>query len=169
MAVIARLSRIEVLRSAELVAGYRAVRGELDVDGAMALLAGGGATITVPRVVGEYLEFVPWEMEGVTIEGPFGIPEPVDGRPRPLMSHDVVLTPLVAFDGNGHRLGQGGGFYDRALSVRTGEKPVVIGVAHSFQEVESVPVESWDVPLDAVVTEEAITEFRPGCLESTAR
>ncbi len=165
MAVIARLARIDVLTAAGLVAGYRAVGGELDIDGAMALLATGGATVTVPRVVGEYLEFIAWDMEGVTVEGPFGIPEPADGHPRPLISHDVVLTPLVAFDKKGHRLGQGGGFYDRALSARVGNKPVAIGIAHSFQEVESVPVESWDVPLDAVVTEEAVTEFRPGCLE----
>jgi len=167
MAVVARLARLGVFSSADLIAGYRAVRGELDIDAAMALLASRGATITVPRVVGEHLEFVPWDMEGVTIEGPFGIPEPVDGHPRPLVSHDVVLAPLVAFDCFGHRLGQGGGFYDRALGRRTGAKPVFIGIAHAFQEIESLPIEKWDVPLDAVVTEEAVTEFRSGCLDAT--
>lgn len=165
MAVIARLARIPVVRSASLVAGYRAVRGEVDIDGAMALMAIDNTIVTVPRVVGEYLEFLPWEMDGVTIEGSFGIPEPVDGHPRPLLNHDVVLAPLVAFDHHGHRLGQGGGFYDRALAARSGHTPVVIGIAHSFQQVDSVPTESWDIPLDAVVTEESTIEFTPGCLE----
>jgi len=165
MAVIARLARIAVVREATLVAGYRAVRGEVNIDGAMALMAVDNTVVTVPRVVGEYLEFLPWVMDGVNFEGSFGIPEPADGEPRPLLNHDVVLAPLVAFDDRGHRLGQGGGFYDRALAARSGPKPVVIGIAHSFQQVEAVPTESWDIPLDAVVTEEAIIEFTPGCLE----
>jgi len=165
MAVIARLARMTVVHTASLVAGYRAVRGEVDIDGAMALMAVDNTIVTVPRVVGEYLEFLPWVMDGVTFEGPFGIPEPADGHPRPLLNHDVVLAPLVAFDNHGHRLGQGGGFYDRALASRIGHTPVVIGIAHSFQQVESVPVEPWDIPLDAVVTEESVIEFTPGCLD----
>ncbi len=167
MAVTARLSRIGVLRDARYVAGYRATRGEVDIDAAMALMMTTGTSITVPRVVGEYLEFVPWDLEGVTISGAFGIPEPVDGTPKPLLSHDVVLAPLVAFDSLGRRLGQGGGFYDRALAERSGATPLVIGIAHAFQEIEAVPIEPWDAPLDAVVTEEGVTEFRPGCLEPT--
>jgi len=166
MAVIARLARIKVVRAASLVAGYRAVRGEVDIDAAMALMATDNTVVTVPRVVGEYLEFVPWEMEGITFEGPFGIPEPADGHPRPLLNHDVVLAPLVAFDEHGHRLGQGGGFYDRAMAARKAHTPVVIGIAHAFQQVDLVPTESWDIRLDAVVTEEAVIEFTPGCLES---
>ncbi len=165
MAVIARLARLPVIRQAALLAGYRAVRGEVNIDGAMALIASDHTIVTVPRVVGEYLEFLPWDMEGVTFEGPFGIPEPADGHPRPLSNHDVVLAPLVAFDASGHRLGQGGGFYDRAMASRAGSRPVMIGIAHAFQQVESVPVEPWDVPLDAVVTEESVIEFTPGCLD----
>jgi len=165
MAVIARLARLPVIRQAALLAGYRAVRGEVNIDGAMALIASDQTIVTVPRVVGEYLEFLPWDMDGVTFEGPFGIPEPADGHPRPLSVHDVVLAPLVAFDASGHRLGQGGGFYDRAMASRTGPRPVMIGIAHAFQQVDSVPVEPWDVPLDAVVTEESVIEFTPGCLD----
>jgi len=165
MAVIARLARLAVVREARLVAGYRAVRGEVNIDGAMALIASDHTIVTVPRVVGEYLEFLPWDMDGVTFEGPFGIPEPADGHPRPLATHDVVLAPLVAFDSEGHRLGQGGGFYDRAMASRNSGRPVMIGIAHSFQMVDSVPVESWDVPLDAVVTEDSVIEFTPGCLD----
>jgi 5-formyltetrahydrofolate cyclo-ligase len=165
MAVMARLARVPVLRTATLVAGYRAVRGELDIDAALILLAERGAAITVPRVAGEHLEFVRWSPQASTRAGPFGIPEPTDGEVVPLPHHDVVLAPLVAFDGRGTRLGQGGGYYDRSLGACGEHRPVVIGVAHSFQQVDTIPVEPWDVAIDAVVTEDGIVEFRPGSID----
>ena len=165
MAVTARLVRVAALRRAEVVAGYRAVRGEVDVDAVLTLLIDAGATVTVPRVVGEHLQFVEWHPGDPAEPGSFGIPEPRSGRTVPLTRHDVVLAPLVAFDAEGQRLGQGGGFYDRALAGPGDAKPLVIGVAHAFQRVEQIPVEPWDVPLDAVVTEDEVVEFRPGCLD----
>lgn len=166
MAVMTRLARIPVLRSATIVAGYRAVRGEINIDAPLILLAEAGSIVTVPRVHGEYLEFLPWNPDHEAARGSFGIEEPIGGDPIPLFRHSVVLAPLVAFDSLGHRLGQGGGYYDRALGAIAAEnRPVVIGVAHSFQEIDKVPTESWDVPLDAVVTEDAIVEFRPGTLD----
>ena len=70
----------------------------------------------------------------------------------PLSELDVLITPLVAFDGQGQRLGMGGGFYDRTLQnwQRYGVQPV--GYAHDCQQVEVLPVEQWDIPLPAVVT-----------------
>ena len=165
MAVMARLARVPVLRRASRIAGYRAVRGELDIDASLILLAERGASITVPRVRGEHLEFVTWFPDDASRPGPFAIPEPITDDVVPLSLHDVVLAPLVAFDAHGSRLGQGGGFYDRTLAGCRGSRPTVIGIAHSFQEVERVPVEEWDVPIDAVVTEEAVLEFRPGALD----
>ncbi len=140
---------------AHRVAAYRAVRGEIPLD---ALLDGErGDVFTLPRVVGAELEFVACS-QGQTFEpGSFGILEPVDGEVVALGDHDVVLVPVVAFDQRCHRLGQGGGFYDRALgSLPPGaeaSRPAVIGVAHWFQRVDEVPCEPWDVPLDAVVTD----------------
>lgn len=166
MAVMTRLARIPVLREADVVAGYRAVRGEVDIDPSLILLAERGVAVTVPRVNGEHLEFVRWSPHQPTAAGSFGIPEPSDGTVVALPGHDVVLAPLVAFDSSGNRLGQGGGFYDRALAACGERRPIVIGVAHSFQQVDAVPVEDWDVAVDAVVTEDAIIEFRPGALDS---
>ncbi|XHI05099.1 5-formyltetrahydrofolate cyclo-ligase [Enterobacter hormaechei] len=70
----------------------------------------------------------------------------------PLSGLDVLITPLVAFDEQGQRLGMGGGFYDRTLQnwQQYGLQPV--GYAHDCQGVEALPVEKWDVPLPAVVT-----------------
>lgn len=155
-AVVRRLESLPAMTGARRVAAYRAVRGEIPLDG---LLDGGrGETLTLPRVVGDDLEFVAWHA-GLTFEpGAFGIPEPVDGEPVAFADHDVVLVPLTAFDGSCHRLGQGGGFYDRALAaVPPGSaRPVTVGVAHSFQQVGEVPREAWDVPLDAVVTDTGV-------------
>jgi len=164
MAVLARLSRVPILDDAAIVAGYRAIRGEIDVDAVLSLLAERGATVTLPRVDGDHLEFVPWDPEAESATGSFGIAEPVGGVPLPFAHHRVVLTPLVAFDRTGQRLGQGGGFYDRAMAGAGDQRPVMIGVAHAFQEVGRVPSEPWDQPLDAVVTEEEVIEFRPGVL-----
>ena len=75
---------------------------------------------------------------------------------RPAKMLDTVLLPLVAFDNKGGRLGMGGGYYDRTFSFIkqfNAQKPRLIGLAHHLQEVEKLPIESWDVPLTAVVTD----------------
>lgn len=93
----------------------------------------------------------------------FGIDEPVPALPElVLLSQlDVVLLPLVAFDAQGHRLGMGGGFYDRTLAnVHSLPRPPhLIGLAHDCQLVDAVPVEAWDVPLPMIATPSHIWRF----------
>ena len=149
------LASLPRVAEAHRVAAYRAARGEIPLD---ALLDGErGNVFTLPRVVGVELEFVACSQSQTFEPGSFGILEPVDGEVVALADHDVVLVPVVAFDPRCHRLGQGGGFYDRALaSLPAGaeaSRPATIGVAHWFQRVGEVPCEPWDVPLDAVVTD----------------
>ena len=158
MAVLARLARLDVLLDARTVAGYRAIRGEVDIDAVLGLLLDRGVRGTVPRVEGADMAFVSWTPDTDTVAGSFGIAEPVGGDPVAFEDHDAVLVPLVAFDRAGNRLGQGGGFYDRAIGTAE-RRPVLIGVAHAFQEVETVPVEAWDQSLDLVVTEEGLHAF----------
>lgn len=89
----------------------------------------------------------------------FGIPEPQRGRLMPGAGLDLVLMPLVAFDRSGGRLGMGAGFYDRTFAFKTRDtrqSPLLIGLAHSCQEAERLPMKSWDIPLAAVVTEKGI-------------
>lgn len=114
------------------------------------------------------LWFAPYEPGERLVLNRFGIPEPVArGRrlTRPL-DLDLVLVPLVGFDGQGNRLGMGGGFYDRSFSFlrhreRGWRRPLLIGTAFACQEIEDIPSEPWDVPLDAVATEEGIRWFPP--------
>lgn len=89
----------------------------------------------------------------------FGIPEPQAGRLTPGMGLDVVLLPLVAFDRYGGRLGMGAGFYDRSFAFKNQSRrqsPLLVGLAHSCQEADQLPVARWDIPLAAVVTEKDI-------------
>ncbi len=93
----------------------------------------------------------------------YGIAEPL----TPLSSFwrvsqlDIVLFPLVAFDSSGGRLGMGGGFYDRTFAhlLNSRKRPGFVGVAYEEQQVASLPIEPWDIPLDAVVTPEKIYEW----------
>lgn len=73
----------------------------------------------------------------------------------PLPALDYLLMPLVAFDKQGNRLGMGGGFYDRTLArlhEQNWQKPQLIGLAHECQKVDALPIESWDVPLETIIT-----------------
>lgn len=70
----------------------------------------------------------------------------------PLDRLDVLITPLVAFDNTGQRLGMGGGFYDRTLQNWRAHGFLPVGYAHDCQQVESLPVQEWDIPLPVVVT-----------------
>ncbi len=81
-------------------------------------------------------------------------PQKVVGNILPLSHLDIIFVPLVAFDENCHRLGMGGGFYDRSLSYlkKSSHCPKLIGIAYDEQKIDKVPIESWDIALDAVIT-----------------
>lgn len=86
----------------------------------------------------------------------YAISEPLLACPNvvPTFQHHVILMPLVGFDANGNRLGMGGGYYDRTLATiaERKERPALIGIAHDCQQVDSLPVQHWDIPVDAIIT-----------------
>jgi 5-formyltetrahydrofolate cyclo-ligase len=87
----------------------------------------------------------------------YGIPSPLASAPQVLPN--LMLTPVLAFDRKGGRLGQGGGHYDRTLANLRRQRPVfVLGVAFSGQEIDAVPMGPHDQRLDAIVTETAYIE-----------
>ncbi|MBK5965608.1 5-formyltetrahydrofolate cyclo-ligase [Thiocystis minor] len=89
----------------------------------------------------------------------FGIPEPIAcGRQLKLPWHlDLLLMPLVGFDADCHRLGMGGGFYDRTLAYlrlhQSWQRPRLIGLAHNCQRIDRIEPRPWDIPLESVITE----------------
>lgn len=103
------------------------------------------------------LLFVKFDKAATLVRNKYGIYEPSlkNAKPVPAWTLNVICLPLVAFDQYGHRLGMGGGYYDRTLAkprliIRS---PWLIGTAHQFQRVKKLPADYWDIPLNAIVTD----------------
>ena len=139
-----------------VVGGYHALAEEADPSLLLARLVELGCEIAFPRVTAKDapLEFHHVPDGEVLVPGSFGIPEPLEHWPKARPA--ALLVPLLAFDGRGHRLGYGGGFYDRTLALL---KPVAIGIAYAGQEVASLPPGPHDMALDMVVTEHGARKF----------
>jgi 5-formyltetrahydrofolate cyclo-ligase len=101
------------------------------------------------------LSFHRWEPESSLILGKYQIAEPVAQAPELLP--DIVLVPLIAFDRKGGRIGYGGGYYDATLRyLRENHRIMAIGLGFGFQEIPTIPLESFDEPLNMVITEREI-------------
>ena len=134
------------------VAGYHAIRSELDPLLLLTALHGQGFRIALPRTgEGTTLSFREWD-PGCTLErGTFGLQEPAETQPA--MHPAVIFVPLLAFDRKGNRLGYGAGYYDTALrDMRARQRLVAIGVAFDEQEFAAIPREPQDEPLDMILT-----------------
>ncbi len=134
------------------------IRTEIDPLFAMAGMTSFGP-VGVPIVLGEGLplEFHRWKPDIEMIPGPFGARVPVIGEP---VDPEVVVLPLLAYDASGHRLGYGGGFYDRTLGLLRSRHPVLaVGFAYAAQQADCLPVEATDAQLDAIVTENGVNTF----------
>jgi 5-formyltetrahydrofolate cyclo-ligase len=144
-----------------IVSGYSPIRNEFDPAPLMERLAAQGARLALPAVParGKSLVFRAWSPGDRLTLGPLGIPEP-----SPAMAElipDIMLAPLAAFDGLGHRIGYGAGHYDFTLAHLRKLKPItVIGVAFAAQEIKAVPALAHDVALDYVLTEKKAFDFR---------
>jgi 5-formyltetrahydrofolate cyclo-ligase len=152
------LDDIDALR----LAAFYPFRGEPNLMPAMEALHHAARRIHLPVLEEQHLIFKRWHPEAELRRNQFGIPEPVKGKVCELASLDVVFMPLVAFSQSGERLGMGGGFYDRAFSSfidQPGTGPQRVGVAYGFQQIDGLPVDSWDVPLDAVITDQGTRIF----------
>lgn len=130
-----------------VIAGYWPMKGELDPRPLMLKLAAMGYTLALPRMTPMGLDFHRWQKGDLMDAGAFGTQEPCAVSPG--ASPDLILTPLLAFDDAGGRLGFGKGFYDRAFAALPGARK--IGLAYAFQRVDAVPGEAHDVPLDGVI------------------
>ncbi len=104
------------------------------------------------------LYFVRYDTAATLANNRFGMEEPelIDQHIAPLWTLDIVFMPLVAFDRTGTRLGMGGGYYDRTLANTSTRQPLLIGLAHSCQEVNSLERSAWDIPMDAIATEKEL-------------
>ncbi len=108
------------------------------------------------------LYFAPFEADSQLKINYFNIPEPVchPSKWKTASQLDLLLLPLVAFDPRGNRIGMGGGFYDRTLAYMQHrlfwKKPVLVGLAHEIQKVGQLDRQSWDIPLNFIITEKQL-------------
>ncbi|MEP4249480.1 5-formyltetrahydrofolate cyclo-ligase [Tateyamaria sp.] len=140
------------------LAGYMPIRSEIDPLPAMAEAAAHGS-VCVPVIIGAGLplQFSRWTPDAALRAGPFGAQVPLVDE---FIEPELVIVPLVAFNRTGGRLGYGGGFYDRTLERLRGRGAVLaIGFAYGAQELDNLPLESTDQPLDMIVTPEAVIEI----------
>lgn len=156
IAIAERAMAIPVWADRHVLGGYLPIRSEVDPRPLMALAADRRIRLAAPAIVGSQLDFRALERDGVLERQPFGTYAPGEAAER--LVPDVLLVPLAAFDRRGHRIGYGGGFYDRAIAALrdAGRGAITIGVAFAAQEVSEVPDEAFDIALDWIVTESEI-------------
>ena len=140
-------------KSAGSILFFFPVKGEPDISPLIQQCLEEGREVLLPAVDGE--ELIPKRVEslGDLKKGKFGIPEPMDGELVDPSSIELILVPGLAFDRECFRLGWGKGYYDRLLKRAGGFS---IGVAYSFQVLNRLPRDSWDIPVKAVVTEKEL-------------
>lgn len=137
----------------KIVAGYVAIGSEVSPAALLAQANALGCGIALPHVTRRSapMRFLRWTPGDDLVAGPFGLQQPSENAAecRP----DVVLTPLTAFDDRLMRLGQGAGYYDRALSLL--DHAIKVGLAWSIQRAPVLATDIWDVPMDAILTEKS--------------
>jgi 5-formyltetrahydrofolate cyclo-ligase len=144
-----------------VVSGFSPMRSEINPVPLMRRLADGGATLALPVVQGRGhpLAFRAWSFGDPLVPGVWGIREPA--AQAPTVAPDLLLVPLAAFDRRGHRLGYGGGYYDRTITALRGLKAIVaVGLAFAAQEIVRVPDMPYDARLDFVLTEREAIDCR---------
>lgn len=150
-------------RAARSIALYAAVRGETDTTLLLEDAWQKGKVVLLPvcsKAERGAMRFVPVSGWKELLPGPYGIPEPacLPGKRRGEAgrSPELFVLPGLAFDLDGRRLGQGGGYYDRLFGLTGKEEAQRVGFAYSFQIVERLPGEDWDVPVHALCTEKGM-------------
>lgn len=142
----------------QIVAAYWPIRDEIDCKPVLVRLMDSFQPVCLPVIMGDDvpLQFRRWELGAALYEAGFGTLAPADDAPR--VEPDVIIIPLLGFDRAGTRLGYGKGHYDRTIAALH-KKPTLIGYAFSGQELDSIPADDHDVPLDYLVTETGVTRF----------
>ena len=144
-----RLAALPGGGKAVVISAYLPYRGEPDIRAWMRRRHDNGAKIALPAVErkAQPLVFRQWTPTSKLEPGMLGIPSPADGR---LLTPDVIIAPLVGYDLAGHRLGNGGGYFDRTLADLS-PRPFAIGVGFSNAAIVTINPQAYDIAMDAIV------------------
>lgn len=144
------ISQIPEVSSAQTIASYFSYGDEPDTHALNLHLISLGKKLLLPRIKGEVLEWVEWKGSPEQISSHSLIPEPIGDAITDASTIDVVLVPALAVDQAGYRLGQGKGFYDRALKDLAA---FTIGIVFPHEVLnQSLAIDSWDISVDLVET-----------------
>ena len=145
------------IMSATTIASYISYEYEPSTVEINEALLRSGKTLVLPRINGDRLEWVRWDGDPATLITKKKISEPVGAAITDLSDIGAVIVPALKIDQSGFRLGQGGGFYDRALVHLNAWK---IGLVYAGElSSEELPHEAHDVPLDAAATPSIVVRF----------
>jgi len=135
------------------------IKGEYDARHLARTLRARGALTALPVVKAPKtaLIFREWHPGIELVKGPLDIPFPLNSQE---LTPDAVLLPMNGWDPAGYRLGYGGGFFDRTLASLS-RKPLTIGVSYELARLDSIRPQSWDIPMDYVVTERGVYRRDP--------
>jgi len=156
--VCQQLQQLDLFKSAQDIAFYWPVRGEIDARSLINALIIENKKCYLPRLsthTPRLLEFYRYDPEKNLIPNQFNIPEPA-ADPRYFIATqklDIVLAPLVAFDQENNRLGTGCGYYDTTFAFKkknSAQKPFLIGLAYTWQKQVNLAQNDWDVPMDLI-------------------
>lgn len=160
-----RLQQSSIFQNNEHIALYIANKGEVDTSAILQFAWQQNKKCYLPVLHEQSLQFVRYKKNDVLKPNRFNILEPEVATDKIITPEDLdlILTPLVAFDLHGNRLGMGRGYYDRAFeflqSTQRPAKPLLLGIAYELQKVNEIAAEKWDVKLDAVLTEKHFFKF----------
>ena len=162
-AIAQQLIKLPEWTPANYIAGYWATHGEVPLHIAQMRVQSPKVWCLPILQTDKTLKFAPWRSGDPLVSNQFGIPEP-DISPSSALDAtaiSMILLPLLAYTRTGTRLGMGGGYYDRSLAFRAARAspPLLIGVAYSSQEADSLPNEEWDIKLDMLINEREVLRF----------
>ena len=146
-----KLCRTDAYRAARSLYCYLSFNQEVRTRPVIERAWADGKRVAVPKVIGDEIRFIWLNGFGELSDGSFGIPEPVNSTPLADDASALILVPGLAFDRRGHRVGYGGGYYDRWLAAHPGHP--TIALCYDFQLLESIETEAHDIRVDTVITE----------------
>ncbi|KAB1075033.1 5-formyltetrahydrofolate cyclo-ligase [Methylobacterium planeticum] len=157
--VAASVLALPGLAEAPIVGAFWPIRSEVDPRPIIEGLFARGQRVVLPKVTPEGLVFREWRSGEALVRGGFGLSEPRDDRPP--LDPTALVVPLAAFDRRGQRIGYGRGYYDGAIARLSRPDPVLtVGIAFATQEIDEVPAEPHDRPLDHLITEDGPVPLR---------
>lgn len=162
-AIFESIKNLAFIKETTCVASFVNFKSEVQTDAINQLLLDLNKILLLPRIDPslKIMQFYQVTDLNQLIVSPYGIrePNPLIHPHHPSHAIDLVLTPGVAFDNSGYRIGYGGGYYDR-LFASISEKVPRIGVAFAIQSVPNIPIDTYDQPVHALVTENGLKNFK---------